>query len=515
MSESRVKNSVSNIASGLVFRMASLLINFVSRTIFIYVLGEECLGLNGVFTSLLQMLSLAELGIGQAITFYLYKPIAEKDERRLASLVKFYRLCYSVIGCVIFIVGLLLLPFLNKLIKLDTDIQYNIYVVYICYLANTSITYLFFSYPQTVLSANQKQYVINRANTVFVFVSAGVEILILLLTKNYYYYLIARIIVEVLKNCILAVIATNMFPYIKSKAYDKITMIEIKSMFKDVYALFVVRLSGQLFNSTDNLFISAMFGTVLSGYNSNYLLIINALYGVISTLIYSLSGSIGNLYATSSKEKTESVFSVIDYINQFIALACTVCFFQLANPFISLFWGESMVFSILSVSLMSISFYIVASLYTLFAFRQAMGLFRYCIYNQFIAAIINIVLDYVLGKIMGISGLFLSTVIANLLIAIFPYAVNLYRVGFEMPCHTYIWRIIKGYFTLVLACAICWILCRNISTTYFGLLLMGIIAVCCSVFAFCLFGLRTKEFKETITFIKDVLNRFMHRAQMG
>ena len=505
MAESRIKNSVNNIGTGIVFRFVSLLMNFFSRTLFIRILGEGCLGLNGLFTSLLSMFSLAELGIGQAITFYMYKPIAEKDEVRLASLVNFYKMCYRIIGLAIFTIGLLLIPLLPKLVNLETDTGYNLYIIYILYLINTSITYFFFSYPQTVLAANQKQNVINNNNGVFVIVSALMEILSLIITRNYYIYLIVKITVEVVKNIFLALKAIKLYPYIIAKNIIKINLSEIKVMFKDVYALFVVKLSGQLFNSTDNLFISAMFGTVLSGYNSNYLMIINAIYGVISTVIYSMSGSIGNLYATETKEKTERVFAAIDTSNQFVSLVCTICLFQLLNPFISLVWGSRMIFSLFSVALMSAAFYIVSSLYGLFAFRQSMGLFRYCIYNQFAAAVINIALDYILGKAIGIEGLFLSTVIANVAIAVFPYARNIYEVGFEMPSRPYIFRIIKGYFLCILSGFICWFLCRSFPISYAGLIGMGFVAVITSVLVFLIFNWRTSEMKLVITYAKNIL----------
>lgn len=506
MTESRISNSISNIYSGLIYKIISLFINFASRTVFIRILGDGCLGLNGLFTSMLSIFSLAELGIGQAITFYMYRPIANKDIKKLSSLIHFYKLCYRIIGMVILVIGLCLIPFLPKFINLDLDIGYNINIIYVLYLINTVITYLFFSYPQTVLNANQKQYIINKNESIFVIISAITEIITLIISRNYIIYIIIKINIIIIKNILLAIKTIKMYPYIIDKDYNKLNKYEVISMFKDVYSIFIVKLSSQLLNSTDNLFISSMFGTVLTGYNSNYLMIINAVYGVLSTIIYSLGGSIGNLYVTETKTKTEEVFSVLDFINCWISCFCTVCLFQLLNPFISLFWGEKYIFSTLSVALMSASFYMVSSLYVLFNFRQSMGLFRYCIYNQLIAAIINIILDIVFGKLIGINGLFLATVIANLCIAIFPYAKNIYQIGFEQPYKKYIFHIIRGYLLCIISCVIVKLICEVIPISYLGFIVMGII--CCIVpnILQVIFLYNSYEFKGALLYVKKIMN---------
>lgn len=504
MSQSRLRNSINNISTGMLFRVLTLLMNFVSRTVFIRVLGDGCLGLNGLFTSILSMFSLAELGIGQAITFYLYKPLAERDERRVNSLIKFYKVCYRIIGIAIIIVGILLIPFLHKLVNMDIDTGYNLYYIYLLYLANTAITYLFFSYPQTLLSADQKQYIINKNESVFVIASAVGEIIVLLISHNFVIYLITKIMISVLKNVFLLYKVIKIYPYIIKKEKDRICKNEIRTMFKDVYAVFVVKLSSQLFNSTDNLFISSMFGTILAGYNSNYLLIINALYGITGTLIYSFGGSVGNLYATESKDKTEKIFSIIDYINRLMSCIFTTCLFVLLNHFIKMFWGEKYLFSMISVGLMCASYYMVSSLYALFSFRQSMGLFRYCIYNQLFAAIVNIILDYILGKSMGINGLFLSTVVANICFAIFPYAINLYKVGFKQNATQYCLRILWGYIITFLTCFISYKYTVGISETYFGFVLKGIICIFISLIIFVVFNLKDRSFIETKNYFKSI-----------
>lgn len=508
MAKSRLENTFNNVATGLFLRLLTLVLNFASRTLFIYFLGDGCLGLNSLFTTILSMFSLAELGIGQAITYYMYKPVAEDNQDRLSALVSFYRICYRIIGFAIAVIGVALIPFLPKLVNLDVDVPYNITVIYLLFLANTVVTYLFFSYPRTVLTAHQQESVVNKVDSLFVIISVAAEILSLIITKNFIVYLLVRLALLILKNVVLGSIALKRFPYIRKKAERKIERTEIRHMFRDVYAIFIVRLSSQLFNSTDNLFISAMLGTVLAGYNGNYLMIINAIYGIISTVIYSCTASVGNLCATETKPKIEKVFSTMDFINFWIACFCTVCLYQLLNPFITLFWGAKYTFSMFAVALMCAGFYIVASLYALFTFRQAMGLFRYCIYNQFFAALVNIGLNFVLIEWLGLEGLFLATIIANIGFAIFPYAVNIYKVGFEMPWLPYIFKILRGYVICFGCCALTALLCRNISVNATGFILQAAISAIVPNAVICLLFFRTEEFKNAMGYALNILKKF-------
>lgn len=507
MAESRLINSLSNVSSGLIFRAVSLIINFASRTVFIRILGDGCLGLNGLFTSLLSMFSLAELGIGQAITFYMYKPIAENNEQRLASLIRFYKICYKIIGIAVLFIGLGLIPFLPQLINLEIETDYNVIIIYLLYLFNTAVTYLFFSYPQTVLNANQKQFIVNKNESIFVIVSAFAEIVALVISHNYMIYLMVKIVVSILKNIVLAVVSIKMYPYIKSQNREKIGKEEIVIMFKDVYAIFVVKLSSQLFNSTDNLFISAMFGTVLAGYNSNYLMLINAIYGIINTIIYSFGSSVGNLFATDTLARTEEIFSILDFTNRWISCCCTVCLFQLLNPFITLFWGEKYIFSLFTVVLMCINFYIVSSLYALFSFRQSMGLFRYCIYNQLMAAIINIVLDYVFGNLIGINGIFVATIVANIGIAVFPYTKNLYQVGFQKSYKPYVFKILKSYFLCGISCFAVNVICKRIALSFLGFLYMIIVSFIIPNALQILFWKKSNEIKIIFMYINKSIRQ--------
>lgn len=511
MAKSRLENSAGIIASGLLLRMLTLGLSFLSRTFFIRCLGDDCLGLNGLFTTILTMFSLVELGIGQAITFYMYKPIAAQDTRRLAVLVKFYKLCYRIIGIVIAVLGCALIPLLPSIIKLEAEVPYSIPLLYVLYVANTAVTYLFFSYPRTVLTAYQEGAVVNKVDSVFTFVSVTLEILLLVLTRNFIAFLLVRLAVTIAKNLTLGLIAQKKYPYIRQKTDEKISKAEIKEMFKDIYGLFVVRLSAQLIDSTDNLFISAMIGTVLAGYNSNYMMIINAIYGVVSTIIYSCGASLGNLCATESKERAENVFSTMHFVNFWISCFCTTCLFQLMNPFITLVWGAHYTFDLFTVALMCGNFYIVSSMYTVFSYRQSLGLFRECIYYQFAGAIVNIILDFLLIRLMGIAGLFTATVLVNVFIVCFPYSNNLYKVGFQMKSGAFLFKMIGGYVACAAICGINALICSQIPVTIPGFIAQCVLSVLISNGLILLLFHRTPAFRATLGYGKTLLNKILHR----
>lgn len=504
----RTINSVKNIYSGLVFRFGTLFLNFLSRYIFIFFLGDSCLGLNGLFTTILSLFSLAELGIGEAITFYLYKPIAERDQERLCQLISFYKLCYRIIGLVILIIGIALIPILDKLVNLENVIGYNYYLIYLLYLANTVITYLFFSYPQTVLIANQEQYLVNRNSTLFVVLIFIGDLISLSITNNYIVYLSVRLLLQVVQNLRLYLIARKKYSYIHLHPYNKLSLMSIKNMFKDVYHVFIVKLSSKLIDSTDNIFISVFLGTVKVGYNSNYLLFSNAALSIVNTIIYSFSAGVGDLVATESKERRLETFKKIDCINFCISFFCSVCLFSFLNPFITMLWGEKFVFSLPTVALFCFNFYMVTSLNTIFMFRQGMGLFRYYAYNTLFSAILNITLDFLFVKRLGVMGLYLATVISNLLFGVWPFIMNVFDMGFGVSAKQYIKITILRYLYIIGCFYLIQLVTMNLATTIVDFVIRVLITVIFIVIAILIVVIVDRDFKVSIqTIIDQVLRK--------
>lgn len=499
MSNSRTKNSILYISSGVLQQIVVLLFNFITRTIFIKTLGENYLGISGIFSNVLQIFSLAELGVGSAITFYMYKPIAENNIDRIKTLMNFYKTCYRVIGSGILMIGLCLIPFLDKLVNFNTKIDVNLYVVYILFLLNSVITYLFFSYKFTIIIAYQKGYIVNLINTIFVIISCVCESTILLLFKDFILSLFIKLLIGIIKNFVTAVIADKLYPYLKQNKYKKISKREIKLIFKDIAAIFIFKVSATLFNSTDNVVISIMFGTIYVGFNSNYIMLITAVKNVVNLIQNSFIAGVGNINSSENIEKKIRTFKNLDFINFWIVSFFSVCLIQLLNPFITIWIGKKYLFSQIAVVLIVMSFFLTYSLNIVFVFRETMGLFKYGRYRQLAGGILNIILDIILGKLWGITGVFAATVISQLIFTVFQFPKIVYKYGFHRSPANQYKRIIGYYLVTIISGLVTWFSCSWVEEiTFITLISECIICITVPNLVLILFYRNSDEYKYFI-----------------
>ena len=281
---SRTDNIVENMKTGLVVQLLNKILAFVVRTVFIKVLSTEYLGINGLFTNILTILSFAELGIGNAIIFNMYKPVANGDKEKIKSLVKLYKKAYEIIGILVLTVGICVMPFLQLIIKDAPDIKENISFIYFLFLLDTSLSY-FFTYKKSIISAYQKESIINNYTTIIYLIRAVVQIVFLLVTKNFIVYLMIQILSTLMLNIILSIKANKMFPYLKEKNVQKLQEKEKKSIYKNVKSLIVYKFGSVILNGTDNVIISSMINVNMVGLCSNYTLIIEAVKTILKSVL--------------------------------------------------------------------------------------------------------------------------------------------------------------------------------------------------------------------------------------
>ena len=303
MEDSRTRNSALNIASNVGIRLLTLILSFASRTVFIYTLGAEYLGLNGLFTNILSFLALSELGIGTAISFLLYKPLAVNDIERIKTVMAFYKKCYWVIGSVITLLGVAIMPFLKYLVNLNQPIPENLYLVFFLFVLQSSVSYFFVAYKQTLIEANQKKYKLTKYEIVFSILNCVVDIVVLLIFRNFIAYLVFKLILVVVKNLVFARKIDQLYPYLKEPVTTILTGQEVKSVFKDVYSVAVFRLGSVLFNSVTNIVTSAVVGTIVVGYYSNYTMIVMQVEVVFMMIVSAVSASIGNVVAVENQKR--------------------------------------------------------------------------------------------------------------------------------------------------------------------------------------------------------------------
>lgn len=430
--ENRTKSSVKVMGSNLVYRLLSLASTFITRTVFIYVLGEEYFGLNSLFTTILNVLSLTELGFGSAVTFYLYKPIADNDVNKIKALLSFFKRVYFVIGVSILISGALLVPFLDLFVNMNMALSVNLYVVYGLSVLNTAVTYMLFSYVQVLIAALQKGYVTNYINIIFLLISTAGCSLAILITKNYIVYLMARLVISQVNNLAIRQKVYRICPFLREKEKEIFSSTEKKKIFKNVGSIFLFKASSTIANTVDNIAISMLFGTVLVGYNANYEMLTSAIAGIISMIIYSFASSVGNLAANETRQKKIAVFREIDLINFFVSTVAFAGIYCLGNDFIRL-WLHNDKFVLEKEILFYKAFnmFNVTVLNSCFVFREAMGLFQYGKYRNFLCGLCNLVLTFVMANWIGIKGVFLSTIISTLVLAEFVFPKIVFKYGFN------------------------------------------------------------------------------------
>lgn len=408
---SRTQNSMMNVATSLFCQIVTMVCNFVVRIVFVKTLGSDYLGINGLFSSILSILALSELGVGQAIVFSLYKPLSENDQPKIKALMQLYKKTYITIGSFIFCVGLMLIPFLDKLINFDNPLPINYTACYVLFLANTAIPYLFFAYRTSIITASQRTYVVKKYEILFNLMTAVTQLVTLVLFQNFYLYISLPIVAGVLQNIVTSHKAVKFYPLLKSKEKHTLDSAEKKKIYSNIYAMAITRFSTTIYVSSDNILMSVLLGTAIVGLNSNYVMITGMLTTFINLIFNSFTASVGQLNAVESAEKKQSVFNRIQLITFWIYGFASICLAHLVNPFISLVFGEQYVFSQWVVCCIVLSFLIQGLTRTVLLFKDACGLFWETRYRALASAIVNFIASFILLKLIGVAGAYLGTII--------------------------------------------------------------------------------------------------------
>jgi O-antigen/teichoic acid export membrane protein len=436
LQNSRTAKTAKNALFGLVSQIINIIISFVSRTVFIYVLGVEYLGVNGLFTNILMLLSFAELGIGNAIIYSMYKPIATKDKEKLKSLMALYAKAYKVIGLFVIVAGLMIIPFMDYIIKDAPNIKENINLIYVLFLVNTSLSY-FFVYKKSIIIADQKNYIVLFYQQVFKIAQTVGQIAFLLLTGEYIIFLILQIIFTLLDNIYVSKKADKMYPFLCEGKIQPLKKEESATIFSNVKALFLYKFGSVVLNGTDNVIISAIIGITAVGLNSNYVLIISAITAIGGQIMNGFTASVGNLNAVGNKESKERVFNKIFFVSAWMYGFCAIGLFLFLNKLIVLWLDESFIFSEIIVFSIVLHFYVNSVHFTAYTYRVTMGLFVQGRWAPLAAAILNIVLSLWLGKLYGLAGIFFATSIARFFTTGVVDPILVYRNGFGKNPITY------------------------------------------------------------------------------
>lgn len=504
--QGRVANSTKNLIYGFLSQFIVLVLNFIVRIVFVRCLGETYLGVNGLFSNILSVLSLAEMGFGTAVTYSLYKPLAEHDQTKINSLMRFYSKVYKGVGLFVGIAGLSILPFLKILIK-DTNGIQNLHIIYILFLADSVGSY-FFAYRKTLLNADQKAYICSRYRFVFIFFRGLFQCILLIVFRQFLLYLLTQIVFTFGENLYISKKTAKMYPYLNERDAEKLDEQSVKRIKKDVSALMLSKISSVALHGTDNIIISSFVGINNVGILSNYTLISGSLTMVLSQVSSAIIGSLGNFIASEGKTKHMEMFKKIDFMYFAMYGFCFVCMFSLYNPFISIFFGKEYVFETAIVLVFCLNYLIEGMLQSFWNFRTTMGLFVQGKYRPVFAAIINIVMSIFLANKLGVFGVLAGTTISRLFVNAWYDPYIIYKYGLRCsPLKYYLSYVFKICLLGVLVVIItgfkrCFFPSEYTIGSFFVLCAITVvIAVVGIALPYC----RTEEFKYFWTIAKNVL----------
>lgn len=458
----RTKNATRNIIFGVILKAYQIIVPFLMRTAMIYLMGVQYLGLNSLFTSILQVLNLAELGVGSAMIYSMYKPIAEDDNATICALMKLYKTYYRIIGLVIAVIGCALTPFIPKLISGDVPDNLNIYLLYLLNLGATVLSYWLYAYKNCILQVHQRVDIVSKVSLVTSTIQYALQLLVLWLFKDYYLYVIVLLATQALTNITTAMCADRIYPQFKPKG--QIATEEKKAINNRIKDLFTSKIGGIIYDSADTIVISSFLGLTALAIYQNYFYILNAITGLITVVFSACTAGIGNSIVVETKEKNYKDLNKFTFIICWGAGFCAVCLLCLYQPFMELWVGKDLMLSSSAVICFVVYFF-VRQLNSLFnTYKDASGMWHEDRFRPLVAALTNLALNLILVQFIGLYGILISTVLAIVCVGMPWLLHNLFTVIFEKKYLVgYLKNLLYYCFIILINCTITYFICTKVN----------------------------------------------------
>lgn len=502
----KTKNTIRDVLWGSLSKLLMILFPFVIRTALIKIFGEQYLGISNLFSSILQMLSLSELGMASAIVYCMYRPIAQDDTPAIRAYLNFFKIVYRIIGIFILVVGLCLIPFLPNLIKGSYPDDVNLVVVYLAYLANTVISYLLFAYKSSILTGYQRNDINSR---VLLTVNTGLyllQIIVLVLTKNYYFYIyllpISTIVINLYRNYWVKKLFPDLYPS------GNLSKEQIKEIWKKVLALMGNKLSIVLLGGVDNIVISSFLGLSAVAIFGNYYYICTSITSIISVFYFSLTSGIGNAMNTDTVDKNYHHFTVLNLINYWIVGFCSICLICLYQPFMQLWLGKDMMYSFDTVILFAVYFFMLNIKKIVVSYKDAGGMWIQDIARPYVEGVVNITVNIILVQIIGINGILIASIGAMGLISLPWETWVVFKTYFKKDMREFMLTMLKSGIAVVFSACICIFLCSTIKLPLLAKLIVNGL-ICVVVGNGCLwlcFRFR-KEYADVVSYVKRIIKK--------
>ena len=504
MADSRTKNTVRNIGAGLINQVVSIILPFINRTIILWSLGVEFTGLSGLFSSILSVLGIAELGFNTAIVYSLYRPMSEHDENKICEIVSLFRKIYAIIGTVVLVLGMAIMPFLKYLIHGSYPSEINLYVVYFLYLLNSVISYYMFAYKECLLIADQRQDMAQNMRTIVNILRYVAQFVVLLKFRSFYYYLIVAIIGTVVTNLGIQCITVRKYPYFKQiKKKQHIP----KELITQMKGLMINKICDTFRNSFDNLIISSFIGLTATAIYGNYYYIYSAVYGIMLTICNAMSASVGN--SIVEKDEYQNYGDLLTFSALFAVIlgVCTALLACLYQPFMRLWAGENLLLSTFNMFLFCAYFYVINMNNIRNQYISGTGIWWKLKISYIVEAVANLILNFILGKYFGITGVLLATIITIFVFNYLQRNTILFKCYFKNS--SYIKYLLEQFYYAIfaiVAVVISYSLCeRTKMNDIWGLIIRGGIALVVSGIILGIGLFLSKRRYATINFIRQMI----------
>lgn len=502
MKTSRVKNSFFNGLSNLILNISVSIISFFMRTIFIKYLGEQCLGLDGLFTNILSLLSLAELGFSTSISFNLYKPLANSDYNQISQLMTYFKRIYRKIGILILALGLLLLPFLNIMAKGYT-VNYNIYLIFILYLINTVASY-YISYISILIEADQKNYKLTGIRFTSNIITYGLQFVSIIIFKNFILYLLIQFIFRMIERYIIYLYIRKKYPNVDLNCKQQLNTDSQREIKKNIKGILFHKVGNYAVNGTDNILISSIINISTTGIYYNYNSITSIFHNLVAAVINASSASFGNLNVTETPEVKENVFNLMNFLCLLFAGTIFVVIYFCIGPFIVMWFGENFFLNSTCILIICVNMYLSCLMQPINTVKNSSGIYYIDRYVPLIQAAINLIVSIILGIKIGLLGILLGTCVSCLLTVNWTKPYIIYKYVFQNRSIKYFKQVLKNILTIIISIVLTYMIINQfeIKNAWINLISNGFISVIIYLFIFITTNYRSKELKFFIEFTK-------------
>lgn len=492
------QRGILNVVVSIVTKVITMILAIVVKRLLIRICGNEINGLNALLVSVIGFLSVAELGIGSAITFCMYKPVAENKRDQVAGLLSLFKKAYFIVGIIIMLAGLMITPFIHILARDYANLNVALRESFVLMLISVVITYAY-SAKISLLNAYKNNYIATAITSGGMIIQQLLQIVVLYYTHSFIAYVCCRIAASLIQWIATDIVVKK--PYSDVLHNSQTVDAETKAtLTRSIKAMFLHKVGYLLVNTADSIVISYYVGVAALGRYSNYTMILASMTGIINLLFTSLTSVIGHFYVTESREKTIQYCNAFHFLNFVVAYIFYLGYYSIIdNLVVVLFTQAGEIVNSSVAFILSLNGFVQFMRTSVLVLRDATGTFYHDRWKPFAEGIVNLILSILFVKVIGVAGVILGTLITNVLIChvIEPYV--LFRFAFNASPKRYYLR--NGAFFIVFLAGL---MCMNsfsvhLDNRYFELLANGFISILISVIIIgCVFLFQ----KDTLRYIK-------------